>query len=203
MGFKRSQHPKVTWLSVLVTSRWSLSPSWLTSAPTVTWLSVLVTSRWSLLSLSPIWLTSAPASASLTSLVSLACCMVSVSVASWPAVRCKPQICASWTPTTSTAVNSARHHRLQQVGWLVQNSSWKVGGKDLRWVLFGVGLTVSYFVFSRMSCETSFVFCGPTLLNGQNSGKSTELEEKARKSNTMVKTRLKGEKIEEKVQNFT
>ena len=62
---------------------------------------------------------------------------------------------------------------------------------------------ISYFVFTVMSCETSFVFCGPTLLNGQNSGKSTELEEKARKSNTRVKTRLKGKKFEEKVENFT
>ena len=40
-----------------------------------------------------------------------------------------------------------------------------------------------------MSCETSFVFCGPTLLNGQKLGKSTQLEEKERKSNIRVKTR--------------
>ena len=66
-----------------------------------------------------------------------------------------------------------------------------------------VRVTVSYFIFTVMSCETSFVFCSPTLLNGQNSGQSTELEEKARKSNTRVKTRLKGKKFEEKVENFT
>ena len=46
---------------------------------------------------------------------------------------------------------------------------------------------VNNFVFSRMSCKTNFVFRGPTLLKwSKNSGKSTQLEEKAQKLNKRV-----------------